>query len=527
MSTFLTLSTFLALYNVPSPSSAELIEFGFLTNAGTSGNQDDVPVIATVWFDDKIYQASLEPININTWYLAHKDNNPKFTLLGLSDCTQNNNGDTKMMLESNSFDSLRIQQMKIVTDSAWYGVDSIMVNDVEVTNPCLSNDPNDCIIADTGGIYKQMFYFDTSQPDKYITGAQWSDAMDMYPDQEIQTCDPSHDPSTNPTRSPTMNPTSLPTLIPTLIPTRSPTLIPTNSPTLIPTSSPTRIPSESTTGPSHSTTIAIVPSVRSTVRSSTQISLSASVTSTVYEDDQSDDTKNRRPVQNMMWPYGVIFIAIGACCVVLLLWYCCRYKTHKRREAETIHKEEPRSAGHDGAGSHDWMQLWLDESVGLPQYVDNFVQNGYSDVDTVSSITDKQQLIEIGIHKRGHQTLLMAEIEKLKPTNKKGRPDAVIPVRVVEHRKANEELLEGNTKGGSSAMISVQSLANSVAVDRVSGDVFGEESVSNREMGQEDDIIMDDLCMDDKENVTNGGMANDEFIVEEDYPCTLRDPTAM
>eukprot|EP01083_Nonionella_stella_P034408 94180_1 len=492
MATVFNLSVFLTLYNVVTLSAAELVKFGFSTYSGTFAKQDNVPVIVTLWFGGKIYEANLEPIDTGT-------------------C----NAETKMMLESNTYDSLKIEDMKIETDSVWYGVDTIMVGGAEIDIPCLSNDSEDCISASTGGIYKQMIYFDTSKPDEFITQAQWSNAMNIYPHQEIQTCDPSNAPSKHPTRYPTSNPTAAPTLIPTFNPTLSPTLIPTVGPTqsftLIPTPSPTLIPSESTTSPSLAT---IAVSIRSTVLSSTQISLSAStpIISNVYKDRQSGS------VTNMMWPYGVIFIGIAliaACCGALLLLYCCRYRRSKRRKRE-VQKEEH---GQGSAGSNDWIQLWLEEAVGLPQYVDSFVKNGYSNVESVGNITDKEQLVEMGIDKKGHRMLLMCEIDKLR-TNKQGMPDVVIPVRVVEQPKANEELLQGNTKKRSSEMILLQSLA----VAGSSGEVIVEEGNSNDEMGEDDpdEIVMNDLCIDGEENVTNDGMRNDEFIVEDDDPCTFQ-----
>eukprot|EP01083_Nonionella_stella_P075391 204956_1 len=215
-------------------SAAELVEFGF----EVGGNkQKYVPVPVTLWFNHALYQTSVEPINRDTWYLGHKTKSPTFTLLGLSDCSPNtDNAVTKMMIESYSGDDLHITEMKIVTDSDWYGATSWIIQGVHLTRTCLSNLNDDCPNQGTGGIYKQMFYFDTSKPNQFIEDAQWSDAMDVYPDQEIQTCpDPTKKPTPNPTKRPTPNPTKRPTPNPTKRPTPNPTKISTPNPTPGPT----------------------------------------------------------------------------------------------------------------------------------------------------------------------------------------------------------------------------------------------------------------------------------------------------
>ena len=57
---------------------------------------------------------------------------------------------------------------------------------------------------------------------------------------------------------------------------------------------------------------------------------------------------------------------------------------------------------------------WLTESVMLPQYFDNFVENGYESLNLISYISDKSELKDIAIHLIGHRTKIMTEINKLK-----------------------------------------------------------------------------------------------------------------
>ena len=71
-------------------------------------------------------------------------------------------------------------------------------------------------------------------------------------------------------------------------------------------------------------------------------------------------------------------------------------------------------------GDHDASDLgmvtverWLTESVGLPQYLGAFVQNGYESLEFVKAISAKEELSEIGIVLKGHQTQIMAKIKQL------------------------------------------------------------------------------------------------------------------
>eukprot|EP01084_Bolivina_argentea_P033609 62150_1 len=60
------------------------------------------------------------------------------------------------------------------------------------------------------------------------------------------------------------------------------------------------------------------------------------------------------------------------------------------------------------------VQLWLNETVRLPQYYNAFVNNGYTSLHIIKGITSQQDLIDIGIHLKGHQVKIMTEIKLLK-----------------------------------------------------------------------------------------------------------------
>ena len=60
------------------------------------------------------------------------------------------------------------------------------------------------------------------------------------------------------------------------------------------------------------------------------------------------------------------------------------------------------------------LRLWISDTVGLPQYYQVFLLNGYETLDFVKEIGDKQELTDIGIDYLEHQYQILAEVYKLK-----------------------------------------------------------------------------------------------------------------
>ncbi len=59
------------------------------------------------------------------------------------------------------------------------------------------------------------------------------------------------------------------------------------------------------------------------------------------------------------------------------------------------------------------VQLWLNETVRLPQHYNAFVNDGYTSLHIIKGITSQQNLIDIGITLKGHQVKIMTEIKML------------------------------------------------------------------------------------------------------------------
>ena len=84
------------------------------------------------------------------------------------------------------------------------------------------------------------------------------------------------------------------------------------------------------------------------------------------------------------------------------------------RQLEVSKKNKSASAETDqGFDGEEHVENWLRHVVKLPQYINIFIQQGYESLDIIREIKKKEELEEIGIIKKGHQTKIMAQILRL------------------------------------------------------------------------------------------------------------------
>eukprot|EP01083_Nonionella_stella_P041727 113031_1 len=302
-------------------------------------------------------------------------------------------------------------------------------------------------------------------------------------------------PTKPPTRSPSKSPltSQTPTNIPSHQPTPAPSKAPTGDPTLTPTLPPTLNPSKSPTMSPFSTETPTENTIASSL-SFDYISTDHDGSTGGANDKETDEEQQGSRKYSLN--YGVFALIIAGGIVAALVVICCVMKQVKQQEKPTT-----RTSTQD----NEWTAMWLKNIVKLAQYEDNFVGNGFENIKTVASIVDKEQLVEIGIHTRGHQTLLMAEIEKLRHSEPKSRNSGK-----VKHPKApSKKNMEGNIKDRVSIpqMIMLQSLSpasSSAAIQRSSSviNVFVEEV---QEEMEDDDVIMNDIVMHHKGTFTKKG----------------------
>ena len=79
---------------------------------------------------------------------------------------------------------------------------------------------------------------------------------------------------------------------------------------------------------------------------------------------------------------------------------------------------EPGGVDFVQGGHQSELRKWLIHDVGLVEYYNNFVMNGYGCLAFVREIVNKSDLIDIGIDVKEHQIRILKEIKKLNVTTK-------------------------------------------------------------------------------------------------------------
>ena len=58
------------------------------------------------------------------------------------------------------------------------------------------------------------------------------------------------------------------------------------------------------------------------------------------------------------------------------------------------------------------MKKWLCVDLKLNEYLDMFINDGWDDMDVISTLTD-QDLIDIGISKKGHRRKIIKSLSRM------------------------------------------------------------------------------------------------------------------
>eukprot|EP01083_Nonionella_stella_P222056 792726_1 len=213
----------------------------YVSNEGAA-DSSNTAVSATLWFDSMIYQVQMNQPQMDTVY-TFNDPSP----IGQY-CIETFTSDAKIMIDNNA-DSVYFDWIKFTTNTgAWYGIDAmccsvalanqyygwsgwehwVLVNPscpdgYALNHFCVDNVQGNC------DPYKQIYYFDTSKANQYITDSLWESGLSTVP--QTTTCEPTAGAST--TSSPTTNrPSSAPTMVSTYVLTDIPSnaAIPRQSP---------------------------------------------------------------------------------------------------------------------------------------------------------------------------------------------------------------------------------------------------------------------------------------------------------
>eukprot|EP01084_Bolivina_argentea_P193045 331271_1 len=100
-----------------------------------------------------------------------------------------------------------------------------------------------------------------------------------------------------------------------------------------------------------------------------------------------------------------------------ILQYCYKYGSWNTSLVTTSTNQEPlflHQTTSDFVNQINYTQIksWL-ESIGMVQYYESFITNNYESKEDIIKIKTKQQLQNIGISLKGHQTKMLADIRRL------------------------------------------------------------------------------------------------------------------
>eukprot|EP01083_Nonionella_stella_P286767 976045_1 len=221
----------------------------------------------------------------------------------------------------------------------------------------------------------------------------------------------------------TINPTQFPSVHPTQFPsvhrTQLPSIEPTEFTSINPTQSPIYIDTPQTETTMLSTT------TRSYV--STAYNMISTVQTTYGADKEETSQLN--------YSFVGLFAALGVLGALLCAGaILCVYRNHSKKAlgattlrlfnsssnpSTVVAVQSPTSMVSMAATAErqELVKTWLESIVRLPQYLELFVENGYDSMKIVARITDKAELLDMGITMKGHQTLIMCEIENLRDAN--------------------------------------------------------------------------------------------------------------
>eukprot|EP01083_Nonionella_stella_P146999 463070_1 len=227
---------------------------------------------------------------------------------------------------------------------------------------------------------------------------------------ENPTSQPTHSPSRNPSSSPTPIPTSVPTsgpsIDPSSFPTISPTYGPTTEPTYIPTADPTSNPLKTPTVSKPTTSDPI------TIEAEIQDDTNFGDVEVEVQRPNKQKTGSKSILDYLISLYLLVPITVVFVCVICGL-FVLKKRHMKKTEQKILADAKTTDAKTQHIVHNDPVRNWIVNELGLGQYVELFIANGYEEMDVVM-IMKEQDLQEIGIENQGHRAKIMAEIEKLK-----------------------------------------------------------------------------------------------------------------
>eukprot|EP01083_Nonionella_stella_P231499 817434_1 len=204
----------------------------------------------------------------------------------------------------------------------------------------------------------------------------------------------------------------------------------------------------------------------------------------------------------LLVPITVVFV-----CVICGL-FVLKKRHMKKTEQKILADAKTTDAKTQHIVHNDPVRNWIVNELGLGQYVELFIANGYEEMDVVM-IMKEQDLQEIGIENQGHRAKIMAEIEKLKDVP--GANDQTDMIIVDDYASSHQrvqnaegDVVDQNVMTGTPGNWKVEMITN--GIENSSDDDDGLETRGNI---QDDEFVIHADENDDgilEVNKTIGGM---------------------
>eukprot|EP01083_Nonionella_stella_P168050 566248_1 len=204
----------------------------------------------------------------------------------------------------------------------------------------------------------------------------------------------------------------------------------------------------------------------------------------------------------LLVPITVVFV-----CVICGL-FVLKKRHMKKTEQKILADAKTTDAKTQHIVHNDPVRNWIVNELGLGQYVELFITNGYEEMDVVM-IMKEQDLQEIGIENQGHRAKIMAEIEKLKDIP--GANDQTDMIIVDDYASSHQrvqnaegDVVDQNVMTGTPGNWKVEMITN--GIENSSDDDDGLETRGNI---QDDEFVIHGDENDDgilEVNKTIGGM---------------------
>ena len=157
----------------------------------------------------------------------------------------------------------------------------------------------------------------------------------------------------------------------------------------------------------------------------------------LYINDAMSQRNKNRPMN------GKLPVASHSNTLVTSMTTANSYRPHK--VTFTIPSETEMKQDIDIVDDRQQVEAWVLDIVGLPQYLNNFLDHGYDELRIIREIRNKEDLEDIGIIMNEHQVVLLHHIRQMQIGTNNGEIN--LNMRDDDDITPSEEIIDNNDDG--------------------------------------------------------------------------------